>query len=293
MNKKVVSLLFVLVIVGSMFVRGYHFRDHLTFQSDQGRDAMIAKRILTEADIALIGPVTSVGNMYLGPLYYYFMVPFLAVTYPDPSGPAYAIAILSILTVAGVFWVGKRIFNPSTAIIASLFCGFMGTAITYSRFSWNPNIAPFLGLLLFFASYYAHKTRSIRWWIVVGLVFSMLLQSHYVALSLAPALVILYLHSLATTKNKRSLMYGGLGAVAVIVVSLLPLAVFDIRHNGIISSGFGTFFTSNEEHIRPLIKISQTLRDLELRSWLILAQLMVRHRRLRTGLWWVWRCWEW
>ena len=49
----------------------------MTFLGAEGRDVIIVRTLLVKADPILIGPGTSVGGMYLGPLYYYFMAPFL------------------------------------------------------------------------------------------------------------------------------------------------------------------------------------------------------------------------
>jgi 4-amino-4-deoxy-L-arabinose transferase-like glycosyltransferase len=274
MNQRFSLLLLIAIVLSGIYVRLIHFRDHITFQSDQGRDALIAADILTKGDIALIGPVTSVGNMYLGPLYYYVMTPFLALTYPDPSGPAYGIALLSIITIIGMYWVGKRVFNPTIALVASFFYAFMGVSITYSRFSWNPNIAPPLGLALFYALYMAVIKQKHRWWVIVGLLFALLLQSHYVVLSALPALLGLFTYSYWRSSKKFPLLISAVIAIGVLLVSLTPLVVFDFRHNHIISSGFSQFLTSNEEHIRPVSKLTNTIRDFELRSWLILAQFL-------------------
>ena len=47
----------------------------------------------------------------LGPLYYYAMVPFM-MTYPEPTGPAYAMAVFGILTVALLYiWEENLLVN--------------------------------------------------------------------------------------------------------------------------------------------------------------------------------------
>jgi 4-amino-4-deoxy-L-arabinose transferase-like glycosyltransferase len=275
MKQTLTWVLLGLVLMGALLTRAYNFRDHLTFQSDQGRDAMIAKAILRDGDIALIGPVTSVGNMYLGPFYYYFMVPFLALTYPDPAGPAYAILVFSLLTVAGVYAVGARVFNRRTGLMAAGIMAFMGVAITYGRFSWNPNIAPFLGLGLFYATYQAMVEKQLSRWPVVGLLLALLLQSHYVTLAAIPAVLLAYVLSRPKepTKRRKWLKMGAMAGL-IVALSFLPLIIFNFRHQGIISQGFRTFITSEEEHLRPVVKVTKTVKDLELRSWLILAQFM-------------------
>ena len=57
------------------------------------------RRLLVDFDPILVGPGTSIGNMYLGPLYYYMMAPALLFANFSPVGPAIQIALLGVLTV--------------------------------------------------------------------------------------------------------------------------------------------------------------------------------------------------
>jgi 4-amino-4-deoxy-L-arabinose transferase-like glycosyltransferase len=85
--------------------------------------------------------------MFLGPLYYYLMIPSLAATNLSPVGPAIAVAGFGILTVALVWWVGRQWFGRKEALLATLLYSVSPTVINYSKSSWNPNILPFFSLL--------------------------------------------------------------------------------------------------------------------------------------------------
>jgi hypothetical protein len=61
-------LLLTGLLLVTLFLRVYRIDAYMTFLGDEGRDALMIKRILTTGDIPLLGPPTSVGNMYLGPL---------------------------------------------------------------------------------------------------------------------------------------------------------------------------------------------------------------------------------
>jgi 4-amino-4-deoxy-L-arabinose transferase-like glycosyltransferase len=61
------ALVFILLVGAAM--RLYHIGGYMTFLGDEGRDAIIVRRLLVDFDPILIGPGTSIGNMYIGPLY--------------------------------------------------------------------------------------------------------------------------------------------------------------------------------------------------------------------------------
>ena len=62
-------LLISILIIGA-FLRLYKIDGYMTFLGDEGRDVIIVRNLLVNADPILIGHGTSVGGMYLGPLYY-------------------------------------------------------------------------------------------------------------------------------------------------------------------------------------------------------------------------------
>ena len=75
-NKLEFCILTLILAVGA-FVRLYRIDGYMTFLGDEGRDVIIVTRLLKELHPPLIGPGTSIGSMYLGPLYYYMMAPAL------------------------------------------------------------------------------------------------------------------------------------------------------------------------------------------------------------------------
>src|SRR3970040_179818 len=141
-NRLETLILLTILLIGAFF-RLYKIDEYMTFLGDEGRDVIVVGRLLTDFDPILVGPGTSIGNMYLGPLYYYMMAPALLLAHFSPVGPAVEIAILGIITVGFVWWVGREWFDKNTGLIAAALYAISPTVITYSRSSWNPNIMPF------------------------------------------------------------------------------------------------------------------------------------------------------
>ena len=101
-NKLETFILVLILLVGAFF-RLYKIDQYMTFLGDEGRDAIIVRRLLVDFDLILIGPGTSIGNMYLGPFYYYLLAPALLFSFFSPLGPALLIAILGIFTTSFLF----------------------------------------------------------------------------------------------------------------------------------------------------------------------------------------------
>ena len=111
--------LIILIILISAFCRLYRIQDYMEFLGDQGRDVVIVRDFLKNGNLFFIGPQTSIGNMYLGPYYYYFFVaPGLLLANFNPVGPAIVVALLGILTVYLLFRFTKKWFNPAAGYIS-------------------------------------------------------------------------------------------------------------------------------------------------------------------------------
>ena len=263
-----------IIIVGS-FLRLYRISDTAMFLGDQGRDAIIAKNILKNGDVALIGPVTSVGNMYLGPFYYYFMVPWLAMTYPSPIGPAIGVAIIGILTIPMLYFITKKMFSKTSAVFASSLYTISSIVVAQSRFSWNPNLAPTVGLLLFYFLYQIFKEKKYLSIIWATICFAILIQLHYMAMITGVILALIVLYQLIKDKlNRVSIVKYSLISLFIFLISLIPLIAFDIRHNYINLNAFAGFFTSSEEHIRPARKFISIISDFNGNAFKLTTQLI-------------------
>src|SRR5260221_1941213 len=77
-----------IILLVAAFCRLYRISDYLTFLGDEGRDAIIVRRLLVEGHPPLIGTSTSIGQMYLGPFYYYMMAPALLLATFSSIRPA-------------------------------------------------------------------------------------------------------------------------------------------------------------------------------------------------------------
>lgn len=222
-SKKELIILFAILAVGA-FLRLYKIDQYMNFLGDEGRDAIIVRRIFAEGHPPLIGPGTSVGNMYLGPIYYYMMaLPLLLANY-SPVGPAIMIAVLGIITIAFVWLVGRSWFGRMGGIVASALYAISPTVVFYSMSSWNPNIMPFFALLCIYSIWKVWKWKQFGWLMITGISLAFVLQSHYLGLFLVPTLFIFWLIS------KIPFRYT-LRGVILFLVLMSPLVVFDLRHN--------------------------------------------------------------
>ena len=172
-------ILIVLILVLAAFLRFWRLPEYMTFLGDEGRDVLAVKRMIVDHKFRLIGPVTSVGNMYLGPLYYYLMLPAMMIFRLSPVGPAAMVALLGVLTTALIYFYGREWVGVKGSLFGAFLYAISPVVITFSRSSWNPNVMPFFALVSVYGLWCVWHKKQFFWLPILGVTFSFVLQSHW------------------------------------------------------------------------------------------------------------------
>ncbi len=132
------NYLIISILLIAAFFRLFNIYGYAEFLGDQGRDLIIIRDFLVNHNLFFIGPQTSIGNMYLGPYFYYLIAPSLWLSNFDPIGPAIFIALVGIATVYLVFYLVKKIFD--THLLHILLPFFMPSLLLSSNTQHFPGI---------------------------------------------------------------------------------------------------------------------------------------------------------
>lgn len=286
-NQKSYLIFLLLIILLAAFLRFWRLPEYMTFLGDEGRDALAVKRMIVDHKFRLIGPVTSIGNMYLGPLYYYLMLPAMVLSRLSPVGPAAMVGLLGIATVALIYSFGREWVGEKAALMAAFLYALSPVVITYSRSSWNPNVMPFFALLTIWGIWRVWQKKQFWWLPIIGVTLSFALQSHYLGLLLIPTLVLFWLFTLLDLiRNrisiKRFILYTSYFIVIFLFLTVMPLIWFDLRHNFINFNAFRAFFTDRQATVN--LKIYKALPKL----WGLLTQVFTRLVAGKDEFWGRW-----
>lgn len=277
-NRLEAVLLALVLFVGAYF-RLYRISEYMTFLGDEGRDVIIVRKLLVDLDPILVGPRTSIGDMYLGPLYYYMMAPALLFAGLNPAGPAIMVALLGVTTIFFVWWVTREWFPMGNikgvslhigALVAAALYAVSPTVINFSKSSWNPNIMPFFALLTIYSVWKwwsssaevfdpegsdrraseGQARNNSRWLIVTGISLAFVLQSHYLGLLLFPVIAFFGLLSIVKIIGKRQevkvLVKRSFIGLSLFVLLMSPLVIFDARHGWRNFASINKFFTQRQ-----------------------------------------------
>jgi len=249
---------FAILFASAAFLRLYHLESFLTFLGDQGRDAIVIKRIITGQHFPAIGPVSSVGGVFLGPFYYYLMAPFLLLWNFNPVGLGYGVAIISIIGFLASYIIVKKEINKKTALIFTFLIAFSATNVSLARFSWNPNLLPLFSFItLYFLKKTLEKIKNKKKIIVItgffGAFLAFSIQLHYLALSLIITSSIFLIWGLIKNhkKNRWLLVKKNIVIFLSFIFFNLPLILFDIKNHFLNSKNFLKLFNEQSGSIKP------------------------------------------
>lgn len=217
--------LLFLFILFCLFFRTYKLEIFYTFEHDQDLYSWIVKDILIDHHLRLIGQLTSIDGVFIGPLFYYLLTPFYAIFNMNPLSAYIPILIISVLTVISIYYVFSTHFNKNAGLIGA----FIYSVSVGSAFG-DKWIVPTQPTILW-SVWYLYALLSLikgnfKVLPVVGLLVGLIWHIHI-------ALIILLLPipiAIFLSRKKISIKDLILPAILLLVFTL-PFWLFEIRHN--------------------------------------------------------------
>jgi 4-amino-4-deoxy-L-arabinose transferase-like glycosyltransferase len=221
------KVIFLLILLLAATLRFYRLEPYMQFLGDEGRDVLVVKQMIVDHKWTLLGPTASVGGFYTGPIYYYFMIPFLWLWGLDPVGPAVMAVLFGLATVALIYRFCRDIFGEKVALLAAFLTAVSPKMVDISRFSWNPNPVPFFVLVMFYTFVlFVHRSRG-KFALMAGVSLGILLQLHYINLILVPIAGAAFLFLVP----RKLWLKGGLAFALGLLAGLSLFLLFEVRHS--------------------------------------------------------------
>lgn len=192
------------ILIVGIFLRTYEFRDWMTFNPDQARDALLVQDMIDGKQWPLMGP--QAGNTFfkLGPIFYYFEYVAAWLFGPSADKMAYPDLLFSIATIILAYFFFRKFFEEKIALVVTFLLSISFFVVTYSRFAFNPNSIPFFTLLFFFALLAIIDNapkEKLGWAVVLGVAMGIGFQLHTILFISMPLLALLVLGYLFIQKH--------------------------------------------------------------------------------------------
>lgn len=229
--KKTSKIILFLILLLSLLLRVYKFRDFYVFSHDQDLASWIIKDILVNGHLRLIGQETSSQGVFIGALFYYMQIPFYLIGKMSPLPAVFLTIILGVLTTFSSFFVMSKITNSQKAgLIAGLIHASSALIVFIDR-----EVAPTMPVILWsvwylYSLFLIYRGNQIWGFVLWGFLLGLVWHFNLALIILAPLilvpLIFLKKESKSSSINAKAVILG----LLVLLVCSSPLVIFEIRH---------------------------------------------------------------
>ena len=250
MYKKIIFKFWPIILICAfgVVVRLINLEKLFYFTYDESIPAFVGRRLILWHHVPLIGGATPFG-FHLAPYFYWFYAGLLFIGRLNPLVWGYAAALLSIVTIFLIYKVGESLDSPTSnqtlelkerkksiyivgknfggkkvGISAAIFWTFSYLANIYDRHLWALFWGPLISISVL---YCLHKIIEGRPKFIYPLALTLALSIHA-----DPSNLVFIALAAFTFVYKKIPLKKNLGIITIsILILILPLVAFDIRHN--------------------------------------------------------------
>lgn len=223
-KKSSLFFLFLILILGTA-LRFYRMNDLAVFLADQASDSQKVFDMI-RGKLTLLGPITSVGGFYNGPIVYYLMYPFYQLFKGNPIAGTVFQSFFSLLTIPFIFLLGRKIKNEKVGLIASFLFAISPLMIDYSRAAFNAYPAIFFSTLIIYLFILVLEHYKKLTVLLLGIMIGWIVQMHYFS---AVFLLLAIFYPILSKKDRQPYSYYfflGFG----FLIGIAPFLFFELRH---------------------------------------------------------------
>lgn len=238
MRKKNYLLLIFAVVVLGTFLRFYRMYDLAVFLADQASDSQKVLDML-RGKFTLLGPITSVGGFYNGPIVYYLTYPFYLLLRGDPIAGTVFQSTLSILTMPLLYLIGKKLKNEKAGLLAGFLFAVSPLMIDYSRAAFNTYPAIFFSTLIIYLFLLVLGRYNGLIALALGIMVGWVIQMHYFAVVF---LFFVFLYPFFFKKSRLPFSYYVFVSCGF-MLGIAPFLLFEFRHQFLNTQLFFKYLT--------------------------------------------------
>ena len=217
--------LLLLILALGLFLRTYKIVDRMDFGHDADLYSWIVKDIVANHHFRLIGQLTSAPGIYIGPLFYYFLVPFFILTKMDPVGATIPAILLGLATIISYYLVFSKIFNEKVGLLGALLYATLPATVNLDKWIVPTITTPLWSIWYFYTIIMISRGRFQFFWLL-GALTGLIWHIH---IALIPVLLTLPF-AIFFSKKLPYLKNIALFLIFLFITSA-PLILFEFKHN--------------------------------------------------------------
>ncbi len=232
----------ITIFVLGIFMRTYQLVARYGYDHDNDLASWIIKDIVVDKHLRLVGQLTSAPGIYIGPLFYYALIPFYLLTRMDPVGGLGLSVIIGAASLFSLYYVVNKLHGRKIAVTTTLFY-----AGSYLLASTDRTVVPTTPVVLWTIwFYYAVNAGNLYLsTFLLGLIWHI-----HLALGLLSPLVFLRKYSLKIW----------IVAALIFVITSMPLIIFEAKHDFVQTRSLISSFSASGIPPNYYKKLGQVIR---------------------------------
>ena len=233
-----IYILLCAILVTAFWTRVYRVMELMGFYYDQGRDGLVIWDLWHNHKPFLIGPITGLKGIFLGPFYYYLIAPFYLIGRGNPAYPAVFLSFTTVMAIFMLYVLGTKMHSRITGLIAATIAAFSYNIFTLSRWLSNPTPMLLLSTLLFWFLWeitIGEKKKIYLFWVLAVLTIGVSL--HFESASAVFYIPLFFVFSI-WQRNKLPPFKYILIAGMFFLATLAPQILFNFRHDNLLFKNF-------------------------------------------------------
>ncbi|MBI3103949.1 hypothetical protein HYZ05_03330 [Candidatus Daviesbacteria bacterium] len=234
-------LLLGFILLLSFFFRTYQVVERFEFAHDGDLYSWIVKDIVINHHPRLIGQLTSAPGIYIGPIFYYLLIPFFMITRMDPIGAALFAILLGLTTTISYYWVFSRIFKKGVGLIGAFLYAVLLTSVGSDRWVVPTITTSLWAVWYFYTLIMLSRGKFYIFWLL-GILIGLIWHIH---IALIPTLLAVPAAIFLSRKIPN------FKQISIFLISLfitsIPLILFEFKHNFIQTLSLIENFTFRQE----------------------------------------------
>lgn len=233
--------LFLIILLLGFFLRIYKPAEFFMYSHDNDLSGWFVRDVVANRHLRLIGQETSTQGIFIGPLYYYLLIPFYLLFGMDPMGGVIMITLLGVFSIWSVYFVFLRVFGRNEGLVAS----FLFAISFYTIFN-DRDVVPTMPVILWSIWYFYGinlliKGKQNLGFLILGILIGLIWHLNVGLVLLVPLIPLSILLSKTKLNYKKTLR----GLIAAGILSF-PLILFEFRHNFSQASWLYKSFTTDQ-----------------------------------------------
>lgn len=250
--------IFIILLLALLF-RTYKLETFYSFGHDQDLFAWIAKDIVSDHHLRLIGQETSVTGVFIGPLFYYLIALSFTIFGLDPLSANIPTIVTGLLTTFSIYWIFSKFFGRNTGLIGSFLYAVSPGVVFLDR--WVVPTQP----TILWTVWYLYILLSIlkgnfQILIPLGILIGLVWHIHIAFIPLLTLLPVAFWLSKKEGHQIQINLKDLVIPLLLVFTLLLPFFAFEARHNFLQTK---SLFTATQEERGDLTGSKRLLKTLD------------------------------